>query len=373
MSLFRSIPIILIALSGHGLAAPANDNIADATVLSGTQAISAAISNQTATLEPGEPKPSGNYTRSLWWSWTAPANGRVTFDTVGSDTGFNKVLRAYVRRTTAVSVANLAMARSIGGTGNVYTAPSMTLAASAGTVYYIVVASDSASSSEYGSVKLSVVLNVNDPVASLNVQTQTLYNNDNFASRVRIQTSDSTSIGYAWENTREAQEPIQTGGGSVWWRYTAPADGRVTLATTGSVPDYTSYPYENRLLTVWTGSTLATLSPVASHKANEPSVSFNATGGQTYFIAVGDDGTNSPGTVVLTLHGPLPPPVPDIEISSAVKVRWPTVTGTTYYLRSSTDLINWTKLGSGIAGDGTVKESYQPVTPNARFFRVYPE
>ncbi len=73
---------------------PANDGFAAALALFGTNT-SATGSNRQATLEPGEPRAINNAagTASVWWSWTAPGNGTVTIDTVGSD--FDTVLAAY--------------------------------------------------------------------------------------------------------------------------------------------------------------------------------------------------------------------------------------------------------------------------------------
>ncbi|MEW6160131.1 MAG: SBBP repeat-containing protein, partial [Verrucomicrobiota bacterium] len=73
---------------------PANDNFADASILSGNL-VEITASNVNATLEPGEPdlgfvSPSGN---TVWWTWTAPAKGRVNVSTEGSS--FNTRLGIY--------------------------------------------------------------------------------------------------------------------------------------------------------------------------------------------------------------------------------------------------------------------------------------
>jgi hypothetical protein len=78
--------------AGSALAQPANDNFANATDLDpiGTPG-SDADNNTGATLEPGEPL-IANTTggASVWYTWTAPTNGTVSFDTVGS--GFDTLL-----------------------------------------------------------------------------------------------------------------------------------------------------------------------------------------------------------------------------------------------------------------------------------------
>ncbi len=62
---------------------PANDDFAAATTIDG-RAGSVDGDNVGAGAEPGEPNPAGagNGT-SVWWRWTAPADGPVTFDTFG--------------------------------------------------------------------------------------------------------------------------------------------------------------------------------------------------------------------------------------------------------------------------------------------------
>ena len=85
---------------------PSNDSFASGTVIniSSGQAIG---SNVDATLEAGEPSHAGNSGgRSVWWHWTAPFNGLVTFDTIGS--GFETVLAAY----TGITVNNLGLVAS---------------------------------------------------------------------------------------------------------------------------------------------------------------------------------------------------------------------------------------------------------------------
>jgi hypothetical protein len=60
-------------------------------------------SNAGATLEPGEPDHAGQGSHSVWWFYTAPESGTVTFDTHGS--GFDTVLAVYWGR----SVDNLSL------------------------------------------------------------------------------------------------------------------------------------------------------------------------------------------------------------------------------------------------------------------------
>lgn len=103
--LLRSSFAACAAILGLGLCAgraqPANDNFAFRTVVTGTN-VNAAGNSIGATTETGEPyhagKPGG---ASLWWSWTAPADGSITVRTAGSS--FDTLLGIY----TGLSVSSL--------------------------------------------------------------------------------------------------------------------------------------------------------------------------------------------------------------------------------------------------------------------------
>src|SRR5205814_1600296 len=91
-----------------GNARPANDNFVDAGGLSGSSA-SVSGSNVGATKEGGEPSHAGNAGgSSIWYCWTAPETGYVTFDTIGST--FDTLLAVYigssVNRLTPVASNN---------------------------------------------------------------------------------------------------------------------------------------------------------------------------------------------------------------------------------------------------------------------------
>ena len=82
--------------SGAVLAAPANDNIADA--LSIDDGLSASGSSLDATKEAGEPNHAGNPGgASVWFSFTAAQDARVSFTTDGS--GFDTLLGVYAYST----------------------------------------------------------------------------------------------------------------------------------------------------------------------------------------------------------------------------------------------------------------------------------
>src|SRR6185503_6704885 len=81
--------------------------------------------------------------------------------------------------------------------------------------------------------------------------------NDNFASRIVLTGNTVSTTGTTVGATKEAGEPNHagnSGGHSIWWSWTAPATGDVTIDTTGSSFD--------TLLAVYTGSSVSALTLV---------------------------------------------------------------------------------------------------------------
>lgn len=88
--------------------------------------------------------------------------------------------------------------------------------------------------------------------------------------------------------TREPAEPLHAGvtsSGSLWWTFSAPSAGALSLATTGSAID--------TVLAVYTGTGVNALTPVASNDnsvGTASAVSFTATEGAQYRVAVAGKG-----------------------------------------------------------------------------------
>src|ERR1035437_973855 len=93
----RKVGLLALLVLGGALsavAAPANDNFANASVITGVSGTSSG-STVGATKEPGEPNHAGNTGgASAWFRWVAPANGTVTFNTAGS--AFDTLLGVYI-------------------------------------------------------------------------------------------------------------------------------------------------------------------------------------------------------------------------------------------------------------------------------------
>lgn len=135
--------------------------------------------------------------------------------------------------------------------------------------------------------------------------------NDAFANRIQLVGSNAVASGSNVGATWEVGEPYHAGNGggtSIWWLWTAPADGGVTISTAGSSFD--------TLLGLYTGSSVSALTTVASNDDESRAAAIytsklvvNVLAGQTYAIAVdGYDG--AVGTVQLSvkLGPPVPPP-----------------------------------------------------------------
>jgi hypothetical protein len=96
-----SLSIYSLALA----APPTNDTFADAIVISGCPGTIAG-SNSGATEEPGEPNHEGGTGSSIWYAWTAPFGGPVSFDTAGSTTDDPRVSEFVPSVTVYTGAAN---------------------------------------------------------------------------------------------------------------------------------------------------------------------------------------------------------------------------------------------------------------------------
>ena len=254
----------LVSTNTPPVVRPANDLFASATGVTGTTWTRTGSSVH-ATAEGGEPSHAGQAPGfSIWYSWTAPASGAATISTAGS--GFDTVLAVY----TGSSVGALTPVAANDNPASGGTAAAVSFQAVAGTVYRIAVDGKGAT---FGSVNLAG--SVTGPTPA----------NDAFANATVVNSSFSVT-GANVGATREALEPNHagvSGGKSVWWSWTAPASGRLVLATAGSSYD--------TVMAVYTGSRVDQLRQVAanddvSRRDTSSRVSISVRAGTTYRIAV---------------------------------------------------------------------------------------
>ena len=268
-----------IQLSWSNLPPPVNDHFSDAQVIAG-MAGSATGRNTVASKEGGEPNHAGSPGGvSVWYQWTAPQTGKVTFNTFGSD--FNTLLGVYTGNTVN-SLTPVSSNDDVGG----LTQSRVTFNAVAGTIYHIAVD---------GSVGVpgSVTPFTGNLVLSWFPELDG--GNDNFAQAQTLSGSSGSVAGTNAGATKESGEPQHggdPGGRSLWHSWTAPFSGPVLLTTSGSDFD--------TLLAVYTGTSVNALTLVAanddsSHADNlghilTSSLTFTATAGTTYKIAVDGSG-----------------------------------------------------------------------------------
>jgi outer membrane protein assembly factor BamB len=253
---------------GANSSAPFNDDFVQSALLSGTSARTR-TSNLGGTTEPGEPAHAGvSDGASLWWRWTAPTGGTVTFDAGES---------AYA---TAVAVYTGTSVEALQSVSSGMT--STTLQAAGGTTYHVAVTGVA------GGAGLTVL------------KLRTVPANDSFATAqglegvsIRVDTTTNNA-------TREPGEPTIAGiagGHSLWYRWTATTTGRFLLSAFSTEVD--------TLAAVYTGSSLAGLTLVAANNnastaVTDALVGFNATAGVTYHFQI-DQVNASGGAVSATL------------------------------------------------------------------------
>ncbi len=260
--------------------APANDRFDQAQHLAEPQGTLAG-SNLRAGKEVLEYEHADAYGgRSVWYRWTAPATGLVTFDTLGSN--FDTLLAIY----TGTSVTST---RPLGGNDDIDATTRqsrVTVPVEAGQEYRIAVD---------GFRTPSNVQREGD--FTLTWTFEPGGHNDSFADAQRIEGLAGRVAGENWRATVEPAEPEHAdspGGASVWYRWKAPATGEVTFDTLGSTFD-TSFA-------AYIGSSVDSLTAVAINQDTADSadiytsrLKFLALAGQEYFLAIDGYREATPG------------------------------------------------------------------------------
>ena len=215
--------IVAVATDAHGrtntssqvhvIVLPGNDNFSDSTKLNGSN-ISIVGSTFGATLEPGETNWIGGGP-SVWYSWTAPADGRVYLAIPNWPWGI------YFGAFTGNSITNLTLLGQdlpFDGWETAY----FYFEVHAGRTYHIVVA-------QYGS-ELGMF--------TLNLKFLPKPHNDDFQHRAVISGYGGSATVDTFYATFQPGEPIDLDPNAVgwtpslqtvWWTWTAPVAGRVTI------------------------------------------------------------------------------------------------------------------------------------------------
>jgi hypothetical protein len=270
--------VALLLTASSAWAVPANDNFADSVVLSGMPVFENG-SNVVATKETGEPNHAGDPGgASVWYAWTAPASGPVSVDTCVS--GFDTLVGVYTGTSVGALTEVAANDQSDGPICEATDQSELVFNATAGTSYRIAVdgwSDNGASAPDLGSFLLRIRSAAPPP-------------NDDFANAAALQDLGNNVYGVHGSNeyaSRESGEPEHAGGpggGSVWYRWTAPLDAVATVNTCNTDFD--------TLLAAYSGSSLGALTGLGFNDdgdiclGNGSRFSFRAIQGATYSIAV---------------------------------------------------------------------------------------
>ena len=262
--------------------APANDLFAGAATLTGATGTTAGT-NVAATKEAGEPGHAGNAGgSSVWYSWTAPVTGTLHLSTQGST--FDTLLAIYQGSAVGALTPKASNDDDPNETG-VITSRIDDFPVTAGQIYRIAVDGylhDGTVGA--GQIALAWQTTVVGPPPA----------NDSFASAIALAGAGGTLPGTNADATKQAGEPNHAGnagGRSVWYSWTAPATGQLSVSTGGSDLD--------SLLGVYVGANVGSLVVTAQNDdENFDQGVYTSTvsgvpvlGGQTYRIAV--DGYNT--------------------------------------------------------------------------------
>jgi len=307
------VAVLALAVPAPAWAAPpVNDDFADATLIKGATGI-VSDTNTYATLQETEPfefpAPGGGCC-TVWYRWVAPADGTTTIDTI-SEYGGATFLEVF----SGSSVTALTKLAESGYSPTYNYKSRLAVTVEEGSTYRIRV-----SGASYGRDFLMSWRLVTGPASPVN---------DNFADAWAISGARGAVAGDNTGATAEEDEPQAQAGqeaygaNSIWYEWTAPADGTATVSTEGSV-DWTQ-------LAIFTGATLADLERVTAlpHEASTFGVRFAAEGGTTYRLFIATRFDPGPITLNWNLEGGPPPSNDALANSIALTGASGSVTGTT--------------------------------------------
>jgi hypothetical protein len=267
---------------------PPNDDFEDEESLGGSPRWFVIRDNFLATAQPGEPLHAGQVgPSSVWFSWDALASGPVRLDTVDSE--FDSLLAVYTGPSLE-SLVSVASDDDSGGGGT----SKLAFQAEAGTRYHFAVAGKGDATGRF--------------VLALSPQTPPPPANDDFVAAQVLSGPNGSVDGTNVSATREHGEPYhfpeRWGGASVWYRWTAPANGTVVFRR--DEEDLAGF-----FMAAYTGPSVDSLTQIEWEGRVTPwDITFRVTGGTTYAIAIdgvdrGLQGTEMrPFTLSWTFHEP---------------------------------------------------------------------
>jgi hypothetical protein len=252
---------------------PHNDSFAAPTLLAGTGQGQAAGTTTGATLQAGESAKTGR--ASVWFHWTAPQSGAARFATMSA-------LPVAVEAYTGTTWGHLLEVGSDNGGG------SSAFRVVAGTVYSIRVT---------GTV---------GGAFSLKWATSTAPANDASAAAVALVTGTGSVVADSTAATTEPGDPLIEGGktpATVWYRWTAPADGWYEFDTHGSQISTELGVYTDTTPRQLVDDSAGDCASFVNFGQISAGVKFPATSGTSYLVMVGGSDADEPSAN--SLGGPL--------------------------------------------------------------------
>ena len=272
-----------------------NDDFQDASTVAGDAGTRSGTTAY-ATRQLGEPAHGGTGgSASIWYRWTAPANGTLTVTTQGSS--FDTLLGVY----TGTDVADLRVLGQNDDTGSGQLWSTVTTTVAGGTTYAIAI---DGWGGEKGSTALTHTFTASPTLT-----------NDAFADAEALTGGTGSTSGSTTGATREPGEPTHGATNplaSIWYRWTAPANGTLTVTTQGSLFD--------TVLGAYTGTTVGGLTTIAQNDDSAGStwsrVSFPVTRGTSYALAI-DGWAGAKGSTLLnhSFVETLPPSAPSAPLN----------------------------------------------------------
>ncbi|MGN6386038.1 MAG: hypothetical protein ACTHMT_07340 [Verrucomicrobiota bacterium] len=337
---------------------PANDILAQAETIEGSE-VSLITSNAGATLEPGEPLAIG---KTLWWRWRSPDNGRVLITTEGSD--FDTILSVFADSDL---VSQLTLLRRnddvIGLTSDIR------INCTSNTVYLISVGG---SYGDEGRVKLSLKFTPGVEVPPAN---------DNFENRTKV-TGDFLFLRarntFATIEPGEPQLNFPSINKSIWWEWTAPKSGWVTI-TSRFISKNVPPVFIDIPIGVFKGTNVDALEVFApgnyvrTYSDQKSAAHFFATAGEKYQILssalgiVSDDeqliiNQLTPAFDLLLENTAVGPDEFSFDVNADTEK---------LYIETSTNLVDWSAIGVYDLTNSTNRISIPRRTNAAEFFRAY--
>jgi hypothetical protein len=327
-----------VTLPGPCVGPPSNDAFETATAITSGR-VHLSDNSECASAQPEESPVAGGLGHSVWFRWTSPFSGPAMISTDGST--FDSVLGIYTGQTLG-SLAIVAENDDGGFGRNAF----VRLNATSGAVYHIKLDGHVGQGGDF----------------TLNIVPGT---NDHFASCFPLAGAAGNIRDYNIYTTAEPGEPAHAGNPafrSLWYCWTAPTTGLMSVDTANSVLD--------TVLAVYTGNSLANLSLVASNDDQPPlntsRVTFHAVSNTTYRIAV--DGWRGFLGMVLLRWGP-PVAMRAEDDGGALRLWISGAPGDRYAIEASTNLREWTIWRRASNTNGLLQINEQ-INPPGTYYRV---